>query len=190
MSSSMQRRAVLFALAMGALSVAQAALAAGPIKIGMVAPLTGPGAESGRYQTQGAKLAVDEINKAGGVLGRPIELVIEDDQTTNPGVVLAFSKLAGNADIPAFLGPIRSTQVHAMAPDILKLGKPVHDRRHRSRAHPHGQSVVVPLPSERHLFGARDRRLRRQDARQEEVGDRAFDRRVRHQRHEESGRSR
>src|SRR5215475_12299826 len=74
-----------------------AAQAADPIKIGMVAPLTGPAAESGRFQTQGAKLAVDEINKAGGVLGRPLELVIEDDQTTNPGVVLAFSKLAGDA---------------------------------------------------------------------------------------------
>lgn len=95
------------------------------LKIGLVAPLTGPGAESGRLQIDGAKLAVEEVNKAGGVLGRPIELLIEDDQTTNPGVVLAFSKLAGNADIPAFIGSIRSTQVHAMAPDILKLGKPV-----------------------------------------------------------------
>jgi branched-chain amino acid transport system substrate-binding protein len=90
-----------------------------------VAPLTGPGAESGRFQINGAKLAVDEVNKAGGVLGRPLELVIEDDQTTNPGAVLAFSKLAGDKDIPAFIGSIRSTQLHAMAPDILKLGKPV-----------------------------------------------------------------
>jgi branched-chain amino acid transport system substrate-binding protein len=125
MGPHMQRRTVLLALYLGALGFSNAALAADPIKIGMVAPLTGPGAESGRFQTQGAKLAVVEINKAGGVLGRPLELVIEDDQTTNPGVILAFSKLAGNADIAAFLGPIRSTQVHAMAPDALKLGKPV-----------------------------------------------------------------
>ncbi len=102
-----------------------AAQAADPIKIGMVAPLTGPAAESGRFQTQGAKLAVDEINKAGGVLGRPLELTIEDDQTTNPGVVLAFSKLAGNGEFVGFIGSIRSTQLHAMAPDALKLGKPV-----------------------------------------------------------------
>jgi branched-chain amino acid transport system substrate-binding protein len=102
-----------------------AAQAADPIKVGMVAPLTGPGAESGRFAIQGAKLAVEEVNKAGGVLGRLLELVIEDDQTTNPGVVLAFSKLAGDAQLAAFLGPIRSTQVHAMAPDVLKLGKPV-----------------------------------------------------------------
>lgn len=100
-------------------------LAADALKIGLVAPLTGPGAESGRLQIDGAKLAVEEVNKAGGVLGRQIELLIEDDQTTNPGAVLAFSKLAGDADIPAFIGSIRSTQVHAMAPDILKVAKPV-----------------------------------------------------------------
>jgi branched-chain amino acid transport system substrate-binding protein len=96
-----------------------------PLKIGMVAPVTGALAELGRYQIQGAKLAVEEINKAGGLLDRPIELVIEDDQTTNPGVVLAFSKLAWDKDIPAFIGPIFSTQVHAMAPDIQRTGRPV-----------------------------------------------------------------
>ncbi len=115
----------LFMLAAAVGLAAFAAQAADPIKVGMVAPLTGPGAESGRFQTQGAKLAADEVNKAGGVLGRPLELVIEDDQTTNPGVVLAFSKLAGNAEFVAFLGPIRSTQIHAMAPDALRVGKPV-----------------------------------------------------------------
>ena len=56
---------------------------------------------------------------------RLTDLVIEDDQTTNPGVVLAFSKLAGDKDIPAFIGPIYSTQIHAIAPDIQRLGKPV-----------------------------------------------------------------
>src|ERR1700730_10665474 len=96
-----------------------------PLKIGMVAPLTGPAAEVGRYQTQGANLAAEEVNKAGGVLRRPIERVIEDSQSTNPGSVLAFSKLAGDKDIPAFIGPTFSTQIHATAPDIQRLGKPV-----------------------------------------------------------------
>jgi branched-chain amino acid transport system substrate-binding protein len=91
-----------------------------PLKIGMVPPISGPAAESGRYQTQGAKLAAEEVNKAGGVLGRPLELVIEDNQSTNPGAVLAFSKLAGDKDIPAFIGPILSTQVHAMAPEPVR----------------------------------------------------------------------
>jgi len=42
-----------------------------------------------------------------------------------PGAVLAFSRLAAQAEIPAFIGSIRSTQVHAMAPDVLKTGKPM-----------------------------------------------------------------
>jgi branched-chain amino acid transport system substrate-binding protein len=98
---------------------------AATIKIGMCAPVTGPAAESGRYAIQGAKIALETVNKAGGILGKQVELIIEDDQTTNPGIVLAFSKLAAQSDIVAFLGSIRSTQVHAMAPDVLKLGKPV-----------------------------------------------------------------
>ena len=101
------------------------ARSAEPLKIGMVATLTGPAAEYGRYETQGAKLAAEEVNEAGGVLGRPIELVIEDSQSTNPGGVLAFSKLTGDKDIPAFIGPVFSTQIHAMAPDIQRVGKPV-----------------------------------------------------------------
>jgi branched-chain amino acid transport system substrate-binding protein len=95
------------------------------IKIGMCAPVTGPAPESGGYAIKGAKLALDAVNKAGGILGKQAELIVEDDQTTNPGIVLAFSKLAAQSDIVGFLGSIRSTQVHAMAPDVLKLGKPV-----------------------------------------------------------------
>src|SRR6201996_9029744 len=98
---------------------------ASTLKIGMCAPVTGPPAESGRYAIQGAKIALETVNKAGGILGKQAELIVEDDQTTNPGIVLAFSKLAAQPDIVGFLGSIRSTQVHAMAPDVLKLGKPV-----------------------------------------------------------------
>jgi branched-chain amino acid transport system substrate-binding protein len=95
------------------------------IKIGMCAPVTGPAAESGGYAIKGARLALEAVNKAGGILGKQGELIVEDDQTTNPGIVLAFSKLASQSDIVGFLGSIRSTQVHAMAPDVVKLGKPV-----------------------------------------------------------------
>jgi branched-chain amino acid transport system substrate-binding protein len=122
------RRSVVAGLATG---VAMPALLRGAAaqgattKIGMVLPVTGPAADSGRYALIGAKIAIEQVNKAGGILGKPIELITEDDQTTNPGAVLAFSKLASQPDIVAFLGSIRSTQNHAMAPDILKTGKPV-----------------------------------------------------------------
>jgi branched-chain amino acid transport system substrate-binding protein len=105
--------------------IASATAQASTIKIGMCVPVTGPAAEQGLWAQNGAKLALAAVNKAGGVLGKQVELVIEDDQTTNPGIVLAFSKLAAQSDIVAFLGSVRSTQVHAMAPDVLKLGKPV-----------------------------------------------------------------
>jgi len=95
------------------------------VKIGMCAPNTGAAAEAGRNAQIGAKLAVGTVNRAGGVLGKQVELIVEDDQTTNPGTVLAFSKLGSQTDIVAFIGSIRSTQIHAMAPDVLKVGKPV-----------------------------------------------------------------
>ena len=94
------------------------------IKIGVVNPATGPAAESGRFQLNGARQALEAVNEK-GVLGRKFELVIEDDQTTNPGAVLAFSRLASRPEIAAFIGSIRSTQVDAMSPDVLKVGKPM-----------------------------------------------------------------
>jgi branched-chain amino acid transport system substrate-binding protein len=117
-------RAALFGIAV-AIALPTAIKAADPIKIGVVAPLTGPIADAGRYGVQGARLAVEEVNKAGGVLGRPLELVIEDDQSLNPSTVLAFSKLADDKDIVAFLGPTRSTQIQSIAPSVKQAGRPV-----------------------------------------------------------------
>src|ERR1700709_2209303 len=94
------------------------------IRIGMCAPVTGPAAESGGYAVKGAKLALESVNKAGGVLGKQLELIVEDDQTTNPGIVLAFSKLAAQSDIVAFLGSIRSTQGMEMGPAGPKPAHP------------------------------------------------------------------
>jgi len=104
--------------------LSRAARAADTLKIGMVLPLSGPAAAIGGYALAGAKIALERVNKSGGVLGKQLELVTEDDQTTNPGAVLAFSKLASQPDIIAFLGPVRSTQTHAIANDILKAAKP------------------------------------------------------------------
>ena len=125
---SLTRREFAAGLAAGIAApyvVTSADAQASTIKIGMCVPVTGPAAEQGLWAQNGAKLALAAVNKAGGVLGKQVELVIEDDQTTNPGIVLAFSKLASQSDIVGFLGSVRSTQVHAMAPDVLKLGKPV-----------------------------------------------------------------
>ncbi len=99
--------------------------AAGTINIGLVAEITGQAAEAGMYTVNGAKLAIEDINKAGGVLGLPVELHVEDSQGSNPGAVLAFTKLVSRKDISAIVGPIRSTQIQAASPSIAKAGIPV-----------------------------------------------------------------
>lgn len=101
------------------------ARAADPIKIGVMAESSGPNAEAGVYQINGAKMALEEINKAGGVLGRQIELHIEDNQSTNPGSVLAVSKLTSGGDLAALIGSVRSTQIQAVAPTVMKAGLPM-----------------------------------------------------------------
>ncbi|MDR7482916.1 MAG: ABC transporter substrate-binding protein [Armatimonadota bacterium] len=51
-----------------------------PIRVGFPAPLTGAFADEANYMVQGATLAVEEFNRAGGVLGRPVELLVRDDR--------------------------------------------------------------------------------------------------------------
>ena len=120
------RRALAFGAAavLAAPRTARSQAAGDTIKIGVMTPVTGPAAEAGKLQQNGIKIAVDAVNEK-GVGGRKVEIVTEDDQTTNPGAVLAFSRLASRPDIAAFIGPIRSTQVNAVAPDVLKTGKPM-----------------------------------------------------------------
>jgi branched-chain amino acid transport system substrate-binding protein len=108
-----------------ALSPSPAHAQAKPIKIGHVVPLTGEAAEAGRYQKQGAELAAEKINASGGVNGRKLVVVVEDDQTTNPGAVAALQKLLEDKEIPAIIGSIRSTQVQAMLPTINEAKIPV-----------------------------------------------------------------
>src|SRR5690606_28272097 len=78
--------AVLFAAAVG-LAFAQ------PVTIGILSPLTGGAAGTGQAQRAGFELALKEINEAGGVLGQPLRIVIEDDRADPATAVAAFEKL-------------------------------------------------------------------------------------------------
>jgi len=87
------------------------AIAAEPIKIGLVGIMTGPNALNGEYCAEGAKVAVAEINAVGGIKpageasGRKIELIVEDDGG-NPQVgINAINKLIYQHKVFAFLGP-------------------------------------------------------------------------------------
>jgi branched-chain amino acid transport system substrate-binding protein len=94
---------------------AQAAAPTGePIRIAVVTEVTGQAAMSGDHAVKGVNLAKDEINAAGGVLGRPIELVVEDTQSTNPGAIAAYNKAVQQDKVVAVIAPVRSTQIQSM----------------------------------------------------------------------------
>lgn len=75
----------------------------GPIKIGVVVPLTGPYSPLGTGDKAAIEQAVDAINDAGGVLGRDLEVTIKDDKTDVPQSVTEFNQLAADPSYTAIL---------------------------------------------------------------------------------------
>lgn len=96
----------------------------GPIKIGASIPLTGEAASFGEFLGGGLQLAVKEINDAGGIGGRPIELIIEDDSCNAAGVD-AFNKLVNIDDVVAIVGPLCSAAAGPALPVAQEAGIPV-----------------------------------------------------------------
>ncbi len=88
--------------------LAAAGVAQEPIKIGGLFPLTGGLAQYGPPITNGAKLAVDQINAAGGVLGRPLELVVRDTATAPDVGADAAAKLIEIDGVVAIIGALSS----------------------------------------------------------------------------------
>ncbi len=82
---------VTLTLSTSSLVNAQTLASVQPVRIGMIGPFTGPSSDFGVPMLRGAQLAVDEINAVGGYLGRPLELVIKDDEG-KPDVGLARSQ--------------------------------------------------------------------------------------------------
>ncbi|MBN9530257.1 MAG: ABC transporter substrate-binding protein [Alphaproteobacteria bacterium] len=88
----------------------------GPIKIGMIIPLTGTTSQYGTTMSIAAKLAVNDINGAGGVGGRQIEVVIEDDRSNPEAAVRAARKLIDIDKVVAIGGSYASAVTSAIAP--------------------------------------------------------------------------
>ena len=95
-----------------------------PIKIGVSVAITGPVPMEGERSKQGVLMAVEEINAAGGVLGRPLEIVVEDDQNTANMAVNVANKLVSDPDIVAIVGPHRSGNVMAVEKIMQDAGMP------------------------------------------------------------------
>src|SRR5437588_9211083 len=87
-----------------ALLLGGAARAQDSIKIGVNEPLTGPFAASGTYVTNGARIAADEINAKGGILGKKIELVIEDNKSNPTEAAAVTEKLVTRDKVPLIMG--------------------------------------------------------------------------------------
>jgi len=99
-----------------------AAFAAEPIKIGYLAALTGDFAAYGITEVNMAKLVVGDVNAKGGVLGRPIELVVYDTKTRNEDAVNAVRRMIESDKVVAIVGANSSGINIATAP-IVNKGK-------------------------------------------------------------------
>jgi len=86
------------------------------IVIGQFASLTGPEATFGISSDNGLKLAVEEINKAGGVLGKKIELITEDNQGKTSETQTVVQKLINRDKVVAIIGEVASSRSKAGAP--------------------------------------------------------------------------
>ena len=86
------------------------------IKIGAILSLTGSAATYGKWSQNGIELAIDEMNRNGGVNGRQIKVIYEDDVSIPSSAVSATKKLIEIDDVKAILGPLTSSSVLAAAP--------------------------------------------------------------------------
>jgi branched-chain amino acid transport system substrate-binding protein len=98
-----------------AVTVAGAAHAEAPIRIGASLSLTGSYAALGQNQLRGYQLCVKHTNEQGGVLGRKLELIVEDDQSKAAVAVGIYEKLITKDKVDAILGPYSSPITEAVA---------------------------------------------------------------------------
>ena len=95
------------------------------IKIGAVLPFSGGVELYGGQAKLGIDLAVKEINAGGGILGRPVEVIFEDDKTNPEAALDATRKLIERDGVLAILGPITSRNLIAIAPTVERLKTPL-----------------------------------------------------------------
>ena len=115
-----RRTVIRAAAAMGAASLLGPhqllAADAGPIRLGSLVPITGSGGPFGPGIRKGQEVVVNQVNAAGGLLGRKLELVAEDSQTNPEAAVRAARKLIDVDKVVAILGTWASADVTAIAP--------------------------------------------------------------------------
>lgn len=93
---------------------------AAPLEIGTLTSVSGDLASLGQEFSDATSLAIEDINAHGGVLDRPLKLLVEDDATTPDGARAGYAKLRA-AKMPVILGPTTSAQVDAVI-DLVASG--------------------------------------------------------------------
>ncbi len=88
------------------------------IKIGVLTAMTGPYAEYGVMWSQGGKVVLDEVNEKGGIYGRKIEYIIEDDGCDSTKGSIAGKKLIYNENVFALYAGVCTGVVNALVPDV------------------------------------------------------------------------
>jgi branched-chain amino acid transport system substrate-binding protein/urea transport system substrate-binding protein len=96
-----------------------------PIKIGAVLPFSGGVELYGEQAKLGLELAAAEINAAGGILGRPVEMVFRDDGTRPPIATEAARKVVEEDGVLAVVGPITSQNLDAIVPVLASHRTPL-----------------------------------------------------------------
>ena len=97
----------------------------GEIIVGYYGDLTGRTASFGQSTKNGVEMAVDEINKAGGIMGRQVRVIIEDDQGEPNKAATVVSKLVNQDKVHAVLGEVASSNSLAAAPKAQEAGIPM-----------------------------------------------------------------
>jgi branched-chain amino acid transport system substrate-binding protein len=118
--AGLHRRSLLKgAVALGGFAIASPAIIAArgetPVKIGMVDPLTGAYAANAQNEVMGARLAVSQLNAKGGILGRPIELLVEDSANDVGTGVQKARKLTERDEVSFLIGDVNSGVAQAIA---------------------------------------------------------------------------
>jgi urea transport system substrate-binding protein len=114
---------VAAAAAVSAPRIIRPAAAADPIRIGVLSPVTGAWTVYGQAHSRGFELAVEEINAAGGVLGRPIEMILADYQTDQRLVVEQANRLLRQEKVDLLAGTFSSADRNAAGPVVKAADK-------------------------------------------------------------------
>lgn len=95
------------------------------INIGAIGPLSGAASTYGQSVKNGAELYLEEVNNAGGIDGRKLSLIFEDDEANPDKAIQAFNKLVDNDKVPVILGGVTSGATNAIAPQATARSVPM-----------------------------------------------------------------